>query len=245
MRIIACLIAFWLFSSVSYAVDPTKLSPVEQQVVHTSQMRAEAFNQRDSAGWARSVADDCVFSSDDGDLMTKAQMLENLRKRPAAYDHGVNRRDYVVRLYGNTAVVNYRVTVHEQFGDTNIISEQRHTETNIKQNGSWLLIAEQWDNLPVNFRKPVAADPATYKDYVGQYEWRPGDDVENVFLKDGRLWSELGGDSSEYLPAGGDTFFLKEGDLGTFVFSRDDQGRVTGYTYHRIDGQEIHVKKIK
>ena len=29
------------------------------------------------------------------------------------------------------------------------------------------------------------------------------------------------------------------------TFVRDAQGRVTGYTYHRWDGQEIHAKKIK
>jgi hypothetical protein len=37
----------------------------------------------------------------------------------------VNPRDYVVHLYGNTAVMNFRVTVHEQFTDADIISEMR------------------------------------------------------------------------------------------------------------------------
>ena len=41
-----------------------------------------------------------------------------------------------------------------------------------------------------------------------------------------------------------DTFFFKD-DLGSETFSRDSQGHVIGYTYHRADGQEIHVKKIK
>jgi hypothetical protein len=29
------------------------------------------------------------------------------------------------------------------------------------------------------------------------------------------------------------------------TFARDAQGHVTGYTYHRWDGQEIHAKKTK
>jgi hypothetical protein len=33
--------------------------------------------------------------------------------------------------------------------------------------------------------------------------------------------------------------------LGSFTFVRDAQGHVTGYTYQRWDGQEIHAKKIK
>jgi hypothetical protein len=58
-------------------------------------------------------------------------------------------------------------------------------------------------------------------------------------------WSRLGEDVAEYLPAGNDPFFIREGDLGTITFSRDAQGHVTGYAYHRVDGQEIHAKKIK
>jgi hypothetical protein len=46
------------------------------------------------------------------------------------------------------------------------------------------------------------------------------------------------------VPAGSDTFFVKS-DLGSVTFSRDAQGLVTGYTYLRPDGQEIHAKKIK
>jgi Domain of unknown function (DUF3471) len=148
-------------------------------------------------------------------------------------------------VYANTAVLNYRYTVHEQFTDSDIISEQRATETYIKQNGSWLLVAKQWQNLPVNFRKPVAVDASAYKGYVGQYEWRPGPTLEIVSVKDGKLWSLTGKEADECLPAGGETFFFREGDLGTVTFSRDAQGHVTGYTYHRVDGQEIHVKKIK
>ena len=31
--------------------------------------------------------------------------------------------------------------------------------------------------------------------------------------------------------------------LEVFTFSRDAQGRVTGYTYSRFDGQEFHARK--
>jgi len=68
-------------------------------------------------------------------------------------------------------------------------------------------------------------------------------------VKDGKLWSRTGNDShigndeDEYLPLAADTFSVKS-DLGTAVFARDLHGHVTGYTYHRADGQEIHVKRI-
>jgi ketosteroid isomerase-like protein len=246
MRSINCLLAALCLSAGTIsAQDQPKLSPAEQEVVNVSKARIDAASRRDIAALAGYFADDCIFSTDDGTVITKTELMEHYRKPTAAYDRLVDPRDHIVHVYGNTAVVNYRVSGHEQFGGTDLISEQRRTETWLKQNGSWLLIAMQWDNMPINWRKAVAIDPKVYQDYVGEYLDRPGSDVETVSVRDGKLWSRIGKDEAEYLPAGADAFFLKEGDLGTFVFSRDGQGRVTGYTSRRIDGQEIHVKKTK
>jgi hypothetical protein len=247
MRCLTCLsLALCLSSSVLCAQDAPQFSPAQQEVLNVRNLLRDTALRRDMAAWSKLVADDCIFSTDDGTLSTKAQFIEHNRRMPPEYDHSVNPRDYVVHLYGNTAVVNFRLTVHEQFTDSDIISETRQTETYVKQNGSWLLVARQWGLLPVNFHKPLAVDTTVYKDYVGQYQWRPLDDVETVSLKDGRLWSRFSKDKvdDEYLPLSSDTFFVTD-DIGSAQFVRDAQGHVTGYTYHRWDGQEIHVKKIK
>ncbi len=244
MRYFPCLlVALCLSCSMMCAQDQPKFSPAQREVLDAFKARFEAGGKRDYATWSRFVADDCIYSSDDGVLYTdpKAHVMQ-LWKLPPAYDHEVNPRDYVVHVYDNTAVLNYRVTVHEQFTDADIISEQRYTETYIKQNGSWLLIAKQWGNLPVNFHKPVAVDTSVYKDYVGKYQSRPLGRVETVSVKDGKLWTDFG--DEEYFPLGSETFFVKD-DLGSVTIVRDAQGHVTGYTYHRADGQELHGKKIK
>jgi hypothetical protein len=238
------LVALCLFARPIHAQEQPKLSPAQQEVLKVRDELRETALRRDMSAWSRYVADDCIFSTDDGTLQTRAQFIEHVGKLPPEYDRSVNPRDYVIHVYGNAAVVNFRLTGHEQFTDADIISEERQTETYVKQNGSWLLVARHWSLLPVNFRKPVAGDTAAYKDYVGQYQWRPQDDVETVSLKDGKLWSILGGDHDEALPLGAETFFFKD-DLGSITFLRDAEGHVTGYTYHRNDGQEIHVKKIK
>jgi ketosteroid isomerase-like protein len=239
------LIASWISVPGVPAQKPQSFTSAEQEVVNVSIARRDAANARDMKTLGQFISDDCVFSSDDGVVLTKAQYLDHLAKLPSAYDHAVNARDFTVRLHGSTAILNFRTTAHEQFGDADIISEQRKTETWLKQNDNWQLIAYQWGNLPVNFRKPVAIDPKILQDYAGEYEPRPGDDVETLFVKDGKLMTQIIDDVEEYLPAGDDSFFLKEGDLATFTFSRDAKGAVVGYTYHRIDGQIIHVKKIK
>src|SRR5579871_480993 len=199
-RLIYFSIELLLCTSALGAQDQVKLAPAQQDVVNVSLAIRDAALRRDMESWTRYVADDCIFSTDDGTLATKAQAIERYGKMPADYDHSVNPRDFVVRLHGDAAVTNYRITAHEQFTDADIISEMRVTETYIKQNGSWLLIAKQWGNLPVNFHKPVAVDTSVYKDYVGQYEDRPLSDVDIVSVKDGRLWSRVGKNEEEYLP---------------------------------------------
>jgi hypothetical protein len=245
--VIWILIALCVSASMICAQDQPKFSPAQQEVLDARTARVEAVARRDGS-WSRYVADDCIFSDDDGNLTTKAKIIDHdktYKTWPVEYDHSVDFRDYIVHVYGNTAVINLRFTEHEQFTGADIITEMRATETYVKQNGSWLLVARQWGPLSVNLHKPVAVDTSVYKDYVGQYQWRPLDDVETISVKDGKLWSQVGKEAEEeYFSLGPETFFVKD-DLGSFTFVRDAQGHVTGYTYRRWDGQEIHAKKIK
>ncbi|MBV8051505.1 MAG: DUF4440 domain-containing protein [Acidobacteriaceae bacterium] len=238
------LVALWVSAGMIGAADQPKLTPTQQEVISAHEARTAASNKRDQAAYSRYVADDCIFSTDNGTVATKAQVMAHVGKLPTEYDRSTKPREYLVHVYGDTAVLNLRYTTHEQFTDSDIVSEMRMTETYVKKDGSWILIARQWAKIPTSFRKPVTTDTGIYKDYVGQYEWRPLDDVETISLKDGKLWTQSGDDApEEFLPLGNDTFFLRT-ELGTNKFLRDAHGHVTGYTYQDADGQEVHVKKI-
>jgi hypothetical protein len=228
------------FSMLSTA-DPQKFSPAELEVLKAMNLRVEADARHDGS-LARYIADDCIFSDDIGRVFTKAQFLDD--KMPPEYDQVGDRRDFIVHVHGNEAVLNYRATEHERYNDADIITELRVTESYVKQNGSWLLTAKQWGVLPVNLRKPLVGDARVYSDYVGDYEWRPVDDVETISTKDGKLWSKIGSFDEEWFPLGADTFFVRS-DFSTYTFVRDGRGHVTGIIYHRYDGQDVHVRKIK
>ena len=244
MRHLVCVLLAACFASFPNALRSQTLAPAEQEVVGAIRARMDAAAQRQVETWARYVADGCILSSDDGSLMTKAQMLAHYKKVRAEYDRALDPRDFKVHIYGDTAVANYRATTHEQFGATDITNEQRRTDTLIKRNGAWLLIAIQWNNLPVNYREPTSGSGGRSNEYVGQYRARPEDEIETISFRDGKLWSQTGEEGAWCLPAGGETFFYRE-DLGSFTFTRNAQGVVTGYTYRRSDGREIFNQKIK
>src|SRR5271169_6760218 len=115
MRPFTCLLVeFCLSASPLYAQDQPKFSPAQQEVLDARKARVEAGKKRDGS-WSRYVADNCIYSDDDGNLVTKAQLLEHEKRNwPPEYDHSLNFRDYVVHVYGDTAVMNFQFTVHEQ-----------------------------------------------------------------------------------------------------------------------------------
>jgi len=197
-----------------------QVSKEEQEVLSASATRREAYNHRDLVVLDRYIADDCPISTDDGTFVTKTDLMRHLKNLPADYEQITNARDFAVRLHGSAAVMSLRSTTHEPFGDSDIVTEQRRTETWMKRDAAWVLVAVQTGNLPKNFRKPAVTDPRNYEDHVGKYEWRPGGETDVISLKNGKLWSEFDGDEDEYLPIASDTFFIAN-DLGSVTFTRD------------------------
>jgi hypothetical protein len=227
----------------TYAVAATTHSPVEQELIYASNAVMDASNQRDVNTYARLTADSFIFTHDDGSVSTRAALIKSLKTLRPADNQSSDPRDFAVHLYGDTAIVSSRITVHEKYGNRDIISEERRTQTFVKMSGAWLEIASQESELPVNFRKPLPIGSARLVDFAGQYETRPGE-MDIVSVKDGKLWSVSDGEREEYQSGGGDSFFVKD-DLGTEAFVRDAQGHVTGYTYRQPDGQEYYYRKIK
>lgn len=83
MRYFACLfVALCIPASMTRAADEAKLSPAQQEVLDVHNALRESALRRDMAAWSRYVADDCIFSTDDGVLNTKAQAIEHVGKLP-------------------------------------------------------------------------------------------------------------------------------------------------------------------
>jgi len=245
-KLLLLLISAILSAALMWAHEEAKLTPGQREVVNVHNTMREAARSRDFGAWSAYVADDCIFTTDDGEITTKAKIIQHMRSMPQADDHSEDLRDFVVHVYGDTAVLNVRFTAHEQFNLSDIVTEMREMETFYP--ARWLVVAGRaaMGTVADQFPQARCCQPEQYKDYAGSYEWRPGGPVDTVSLRDGKLLTRLNDEpeENEYLPLSEETFFLKD-DLGTVTFVRDALGHVNGYTYRRPDSQEIHVKKIK
>jgi hypothetical protein len=71
MRFLACLlVALCISSGTICAQDQPKFSAVQQEVLNVRNALRETALKRDMAAWSRYVAEDCIFSTDDGALGT-------------------------------------------------------------------------------------------------------------------------------------------------------------------------------
>src|ERR1041385_7614519 len=103
---------------------------------------ATAYGRNDAETLDRLWAADYTFVNPAGQVLTKAQRLAMLRSGELKIE-GYSRDDESIRVYGNTAVVTYRSTVHAQRNGTDISSQRRVITVLVKKDGRWQAVAQQ------------------------------------------------------------------------------------------------------
>jgi ketosteroid isomerase-like protein len=101
-----------------------------------------ALGRADTAALDRIYADDYTLVNESGVLTTKAPRLAAIKSGELKYE-SVGFDEVSVRLYGNTAVVTYRVTSKGQLKGQEIGGLFRATSTYVKMKGRWQLVAAQ------------------------------------------------------------------------------------------------------
>ena len=114
----------------------------EQAVRQLLNEVAAALTRNDAAALDRVYADNYTLVNESGELTTKAPRLAAIKSGELKYD-SVAFDEVNVRLYGETAVVTYRVTSKGQLKGQAIGGQFRATSTYLKLKGRWQLVAAQ------------------------------------------------------------------------------------------------------
>ncbi|MGA2363064.1 MAG: nuclear transport factor 2 family protein [Candidatus Aminicenantales bacterium] len=123
-----------------------KSGGAEQEIIKLEQQWGDALVKRDVVFLDRILAEDYMFTSPEGEVLTKAQMLAMLKSGEDVVSSAVN-HDLKVRVYGDAAVVTGYSTYKETVKGKDISGQYRWTDTWIKKAGRWQCVADHASKL--------------------------------------------------------------------------------------------------
>ena len=145
MKTITALILLTL--TLTVAVAFTQESPVDA-VQKLERAWLDAYEQHDTKAMDTIVADDFTITFPNGSMQNKTQILAALKgPRPAGRSIKFHTEDVQARAYGDTVILIGRVvTQYQRDGQTVSKEEQRYTDTYVKRNGRWQVVASHLSN---------------------------------------------------------------------------------------------------
>lgn len=231
-------IAAFLLVAALFAPASASAADVDVEIAAAIRARFAAYRDGDADAWAKFVDDDCVCSGE-----TKATIRAGIANRPAGVKSSYGEpEEFVVHPHGNVAVARYRVAETVEVDGKKQASAQWRTETYLRRDGAWLLIAGAETQVAPD-PEPIALDRAALARLVGTYEYTPGaNDV--VTLEGDRLFVQSTGEAKRELFAESrDTFFAK-GQPWRLVFRTAADGKVDGVAF-RQGGQEYAARRVE
>jgi ketosteroid isomerase-like protein len=126
-----------------------KSESMEQELLKLEQQWGDALVKPDLAFLDRILAEDYLFTSPLGEVLTKAQMLAGLKSGKDIVSSVMN-HEMKVRVYGDAAVVNGHSTYEETVQGKDISGEYRWTDTWIRKGGRWQCVADHASRVAGN-----------------------------------------------------------------------------------------------
>ena len=145
MKLIIALILLTL--TLGGAVAFTQETPVDA-VQKLERAWLDAYEQHDTKSMDAIVADDFTITFPNGSMQSKTQILASLKSpRPAGRSIKFHTEDVQARVYGDTVILIGRVVMqYQRDGQTVSKEEQRYTDTYVKRNGRWQVVASHLSN---------------------------------------------------------------------------------------------------
>jgi ketosteroid isomerase-like protein len=167
--------------------------------------------------WDRIMDPSCVVTTEEGQVMTKGQFLEELRPLPQGLSGSLVIKELTVQEFPAFALVRYRADESESVFGQRLAVQYRVTNAYRRDAPAWKMVAS---HLSVVTRDPPAQDvsKAGWPGLVGQYRLLPDGWTLTVELRDGELYA--GRDPKKLrrlIPLTPDAFVVS-GSLGEWVF---------------------------
>jgi hypothetical protein len=225
-----------VFAALPLAVVPGAQSPPRSDIAALLERQTGELMDAVSAGnpapWQRYLMDDVLYTSEDGILKSKHDLLTEIRPFPKDTSGTLRVTRFRAVLHGPTAIANYVADEEEHYFGQTIHARYLTTDTWIETPSGWHLAASHV--LALRDDPPAHALPAARLDeYVGTYELSAG--VTYTISRDGNsLVGQRSGRAKEPLRVEvADSLFVPGQPRLRKIFERGADGRVTGFVERR------------
>ena len=213
----------------------------QDELIRRTQELFDAVTPGNKEPWKRYFAADCIFSDEKGRTLDKAALVADIASLPSGYSGAIKLAAAKSRIVGDAAVLSYDLNETETIFGQNLRARYHVTDTWLRRNGVWQIIASQSFRY---YEDPAIgkADPKKFPDFIGTYELAPGQ-TRTVSADRDNLYVERKGKKEQLFPEVSDIFFRK-GVEGRILFHCDDQGKVDALIDRR-NNEDVVWRKTK
>ncbi|HEV8693824.1 MAG TPA: nuclear transport factor 2 family protein [Lysobacter sp.] len=196
------------------------------ELIATTQALMDAITDGKADLWQRTLTDDAVIVDEFGRIQTKAEFVPGVTGLPPGLSGRIEVRNPVVRVNGDTAVLVANADEYETVFGQQLHVLYRFTNTFVRRDGQWRLMAMHDVTVPTTPPALAVAD-MPWGDYPGVYRYGP----QRTFTvtRDGDALSfntKPGRPPTKLLPVARDVFMDDGDEKNLFVFQRDGKGQV-------------------
>ncbi len=139
--------------AMAQAGKPAAASPQDTAIIQQVTARVHDFlanvPKNDPKVFQDFFADDVIYTRSAGVTVTKADILKNIDVRATNEPQATfDADDFTVHPYGEMAVVNFRLIMHNTENGKATTAYYRNTGTFMKRNGKWQAVAWQATRVP-------------------------------------------------------------------------------------------------
>ena len=141
-----CLIALMLIAGCGHVMAQEDAGQAVQKL---ERAWLNAYEEHDEKAMDAIVADDFSITFPNGSMQTKAQIMTSLKRprSPGGPAMKFHTEEVRARVYGDTVILTGRVvTEYQHDGQTTSKEEQRYTDTYVRRNGRWQVVASHLSN---------------------------------------------------------------------------------------------------
>jgi len=214
----------------------------QDELVRRTQEIMDATALGDRQPFEKYFATDSMIFDEKGRSMDKKAFVADQAPLPTGYSGSIKVINPQSRILGDTAILSYDLDESETIFGQELKARYHETDTWIRRNGEWQIVAEQvlrYYEDPA----PGKADLKKNRDYVGIYELTHGT-MLTVFTEGATLFSERTGREKEALTPEAPDIFFRKGVEGRRLFRRDHTGNVDALIDRR-NNEDILWKKIR